>query len=280
MNRKEANEILPVKPTIAKVNPNALVVELIAPPKWGKTKFFMSNPDAILLAFETGHRFQLGYKIEIDKWDQRKGVYPIKKDSEGVPHMTCMQACDVIEATDRYKFVILDTVDMATKMCGDFHCERLGVSSAQEAGDYGVGWNKTQNDPMRKMILRILKTGRGVGLITHTKLEIAKFTSGEKARKESTLPSGVKRFVESQADIIMHGELGRKRSGMRLRDRVLVCEGDMDTLAGNRSGAMLPERYIVDPKDPWKQFCSFFTDPKAADVAEVQYRKLSVKSKD
>lgn len=277
MTRKDANALLSVKPTIAKINPASLVVMVIAEPKWGKTKFFMSNPNAVLLAFETGHRFQLGNKIEIDKWNQRRGTYDIEKDSEGVPHMTAMQAIDVLEATDRYDFVILDTVDMAAKMCVDYHCEKLGVDHPSDAGDYGKGWDVTINTPMRQFIGRILKTKRGVGLITHSKNEIARFTSGEKARKESTLPTGVAKFCVSQSDIIMHGEFGRKRDGNRLRDRVLVCEGDMDTLAGNRSGAMLPERFIVSPTSPWAQFVKFFSDPKAAEVAELQYRKLTKK---
>lgn len=277
MTRKEADLILPEKRTKQSVNPASLVMLMIAVPKWGKTNFFCSNPESVLLAFETGHRFQLGYKIEIDKWDQRKGVHKIKKDSEGVPHMTLMQAIDALEATSRYNFVIMDTVDMAVKMCSDYHCEKKGVEHPADGGDYGKGWDLIINNPMRKAILRILKTGRGVGLITHTKIEIARFTSGEQARKESTLSSGVRRFCESQADIIMHGELGRKQKDRRLRDRVLVCEGDLDTLAGNRSGAILPSRYIVSPSHPWKQFCTFFSDPEAAARAEKEYRLASKK---
>lgn len=274
MDAKQANAILPSKPTSSKVDPCNLTILLIGPPKWGKTKFFMSNPNAVLLAFEEGHKFQRGYKIVIDKWEQKKG-YTIKKDSEGCPHMTAMQAVEVLEASDRFDFVIIDTVDMAVKMCSDHFCEQGRVDHPADLGDYGKGWDLAQNSPMRKAILRILKTGRGVGLITHTKLEIQKFTSGEKARKESTLPAGVKRFVESQADVIMHGELGMKQSGNRLRDRVLVCEGDMDTLAGNRTGSLIPNRYIVDPINPWKQFRTFFNDPNAAAKAEAEYRKLT-----
>lgn len=275
MTRKEANKILPDKPLISKITPQALVMLLIGPPKWGKTAFGMSNPDAILLGFEEGSKFQRGYKISIDKWHEKN--YDIWMDQDKVNHMTCLQAVDALEATDRYNMVILDTADMMAKMCMDYHCDKLGVEHPQDAGDYGKGWDVTLNSPMRKMILRILKTGRGVLMLTHTKLEIARFTSGERARKESTLPSGVKRFVESQADIIMHGELGRKRGGNRLRDRILVCEGDMDTLAGSRAGNIFPERYIVKPKDQWKQFCEFFSNPKAAELAEREYRKFAIK---
>lgn len=277
MITKLASSILPKVPTQSKIDPANLVILIIAPPKWGKTKFGMSNPKAILLAFEEGHKFQRGYKIRIAKWDQKRGAFPIVKDDEGVTTCTAMQALQALQDDDSDKFnmVIVDTVDMAVKMSSDFFCESGNVEYPSDLGDYGKGWDKAINAPIRKFLMGLLKTGRGVVLITHSKTEIAKFTTGEKARKEMSLGKGPRSLCESQADVIMHGELGRKRPGQRLRDRILVCEGDMDTLAGNRSGAMLPERYIVDPVNPWKQFERFFRDPNAAQKAEEFYKKVS-----
>lgn len=272
MTRKQANALLPEGPSLeARINPASLQMMLIAQPKWGKTKFFMSNPDAILFAFEPGHRFQRGHKIEIVSWKDKH--HDIEKDSEGVPLMTLMQAIDVICATDRYNMVILDTVDMMAKMCMDYHLDLKGIEHASDM-EWGKGWDLSLNTPMRKAMLKITKTGRGVAFITHTKVEIARYTSGEKARNESTLPKGVRAFVESQADVILHGELGKTQKGQRLRDRILVCEGDMDTLAGNRTEAMLPSRYIVSKTNPWEQFSRFFKNGKSADKAELDYRKL------
>lgn len=268
--------ILPTQPTASIIKPNSLVILIIAEPKWGKTKFFMSNPKALLLAFEEGHKFQRGKKLAIDCWDS-KFDYKGKTDQEGVKHCTAQQAVEALEedASDAFNFVIVDTVDMAVKMSSDFFCEQGRVEHPSDLGDYGKGWDKAINTPLRKWLMRILKTGRGVGLITHSKIEVQKFTNGEKARKEMSLGKGPRSLVESQADIIMHGEFGIKRTGNRLRDRVLVCEGDMDTLAGNRSGTMLPSRYIVSPDNPWKQFEGFFKDEKAASKAEAEYRKFS-----
>lgn len=280
MTREQANSILPSEPTQGVVDPNTLVFLLIAERKWGKTAFFMSNPDAVLLAFESGHKFQKGFKVEIDQWDSKKGqTYKIKQDKDNVPHMTAMQALELLEKSKRYGFVIIDTVDMAVQMCTDFHTERARVEDPGDMGDFGKGWNIAVNKPMRRFILRILKTGRGVGLITHSKVEVNRFTSGEKARKECSLGGGVLKFVTAAADIMAHGEFGKKRAGQRLRDRILVCEGDMDILAGNRTEAMLPERYIVKRGQQWPQFKRFFTDPAAADKAEAFYDKSMRSSK-
>lgn len=279
MTKKEALRFLPKKPTSSTIDPARLIWLVIAEPKWGKTKFFMSNPDAVLLAFEEGHKFQRGKKIIIDKWDH-KGKYPIRIDSEGCPHMTAMQALQALQLTKLYNMAIIDTVDMAVKMCIDYHVGLVrGASHPTDLGDYGKGWDRAQNTPMRKFLLDIQKTGRGVGMITHTKDEVKKYTSGERARKESTLPSGVMRLAFSQADLVLHGEYGKKRAGNRLRDRILVCEGDADTMAGNRTGALLPERYIVDPDNPWKQLLSFFNNPKAGEIAERKYNASLKKGK-
>lgn len=272
MTKSQALKILPQKPTSSRINPARLIWLLIAEPKWGKTKFFMSNPNSVLLAFEEGHKFQRGKKIIIDKWDH-KGKYPIWIDDEGCPHMTAMQALQALQVTDLYDMAIVDTLDMATKMCADFQIGKVAKAEhPTDLGDYGKGWDKAQNTPMRRFILDLQKTGRGVGLITHTKDEIKRYTAGERARKESTLPSGVMRLAFAQADLVLHGEYGKKRAGRRLRDRILVCEGDSDTMAGNRTGAMLPERYIVSPENPWKQIQRFFTNAKAADKAERLYK--------
>lgn len=269
--------LLPMQPTESQIEPTGLVILAIAPPKWGKTKFSMSNPKCLLLGFEEGHKFQRGFKVRIVVWDQRRGEYPAFKDKEGVLNCTAMQALEALQEdkSDRFNMVAIDTVDMAVKMCSDHICEENGVEHPTELGDYGKGWDKAINTPMRKFILGILKTGRGVILITHAKVDTNKFQVGERATKTSTLGKGVRQLCESQADIILFGELGRRRGDNRLRDRIFVCEGDQDTLAGNRTGAMLPARYIVSPTNPWKQFCSFFTDPKAADKAEAFERQMT-----
>lgn len=279
ITQKEAENLLPSEPLEAKINPTNIVVFLIAPPKWGKTSFFMSNPNCLLLGFEEGHKFQRGFKITIDCWDVTSGKHPMREDSDGVMHMSAMQALQALQATKRYNFVAIDTVDMATKMASDYFCSDENVDHISDLGEWGKGYDKGQNKPLRQFILGILKTGRGVGLISHTKTTLERFTTGEKARKESTLPKGVKSICETQADVIMHGEYGIKQPGQRLRDRVLVTEGDMDVMAGNRSGTMLPGRYVLARREQWKQFTTFFTDPLAAIKAEKQYKLLTAAAK-
>lgn len=280
--KKALAALLPKQSTQAKINPARLCYLMIADPKWGKTEFFMSNKNAVLLATEEGHKFQRGHKMIIDCCDApKRSGYENRIDSEGCPHMTFVQAVKTLELfPKKFDMVIIDTADMAVKMCVDYHVEQAGVNHISDMGDYGKGYEIGLNVPFRQQVMKILKTGRGVVFIAHSKIETARFTSGERARKEARLAKGAKDLLESQADIILHGELGKRRNGNRLRDRILVCEGDSDTMAGNRTGAMLPARYVVKRPGQWDQFMSFFSNPEASEKQERLFKKLYRRSGD
>ncbi len=273
MTKKQAIQILPGIKTSAKVDPSKLKILLIAPPKWGKTSFAMSVPDAVLLAFEEGHMFHSGYKMVIDCWDSSKEYEPFK-DSNGTQHCSFMQAVEALEAIKgKYPMIIMDTVEMAAKLCVDFHTNKRRVEHMADAGDWGKGFDVCLNTPFRQGVLRLLKTGRGIIFICHTATEIARFSTGEVARKEARLPKGIKIFCETQADIIAHGELGKRREDSKVRDRILVLDGDADIQAGSRSNIPLPARMILPPKNSWGAFQELFTNPEASERADRIYRK-------
>lgn len=277
----EANASLPQQATIEAPDPAKLNYLVIAPPKFGKTTFLCSIPDALLMAFEQGHAFQRAYKLVIDSWDKKvteenPAVWQEEESADGTPgliHATMVKAVEILEASDRFSFVIIDTVDMAAKMCLDYFLKKYGWAHAKEGGDYGVGHDIAQNTPFRQMVGRIMRTGRGVGFITHSEVKKNEL----QAKKETTLPNGVYKFLHTQADIIMHGTFGIKRKGYRYRDRVFQIEGDEETLAGNRvRNLQLPAKYVVDPEDPWSQWTTFFVDSTAVASAEEDLRQASL----
>lgn len=281
METDEANALLPQRKTKAVADPAHLKYLMITPPKWGKTTFMCSVPDSILLAFEEGHAFHETHKIVIDCWDRgysdRKDGWG--EDDDGNAHTSFAEAVEAIVASDRFQFVVIDTADMAAKMCLDYHYKKLGVTHASDAGDYGKGWDLALTQPYRLQVGALMKAGRGIGFITHSNLVTKKVGRVETSRWETTLPSQVQKFLHTQADVILHGSFGKKRKGMEDRDRVISMDGSNEILAGSRvRGIHLPPKYVVDPIEPWQQWASFFGEngPAAVSEAEEYYTKFVI----
>lgn len=279
MTPKEADAVLPDKPTHAISDPIRLNYFLLGPPKWGKTTFACAAPDSILLATEQGHSFHSTNKLIIDCWDyvnrEDRAERAWAVDDDKNVHTSMVLAAEAIEASTKYKFIIIDTADMAAKMCSDFHLAKRGVEHASDAGDWGKGWEVTLAKPFREVFNRLAKSGRGMCFISHLKwIERQKKGITVVARWESTLPAAVQHLLHTQADIILHAKFGKKRKGMKERDRVFVLDGSDDILAGSRvRGVRLPMEYIVDPDKPWQQFANFFEDEEAVIKAEKEFQK-------
>lgn len=282
LTTEEANELLPDAPTKALTNPVRLKYLLIGQPKWGKTTFFCAIPNSILLAFEEGHAFHETHKVIIDAWDrplsERNEGWII--DDDGNRHAGFMEAVDAIVASDRFDFVIIDTADMAAKMCLDYHYERAGIKHASEAGDYGKGWDIMLTQPYRRAVGQLMKAGRGIGFITHSQVVTKKVGKTEISRLESTLPSQVQKFLHTQADLILHAKFGKHHKDRPERDRVMILDGSDEILAGSRvRGFDMPRRFIVDPQKPWDQWASFFSDPKCVKKA-IEFYEARMRGQD
>lgn len=271
---EDANALLPQVKSESVPDPGSLVYLLIGPPKFGKTTFFCDVPDALLLAFERGASFQKAFKINIKGWD---GDNAVDEDEAGEKFMTMATVSALLEKSDRFPFIIFDTADMAAKMCSDYYCKKNNWQHVSEGGDYGKGYDLGQNTPFRQMVGTIMRTGRGIGFITHSSINTTKFKGGDKVKKETTLPGGIFKFIHTQADVILHGSFGLRQKGAKHHDRILQTAGDDETLAGSRCSVSIPSRYVVDSTRPWEQWVEFFNDPKAAERAEKAYEKAFAK---
>jgi hypothetical protein len=278
LSTKAANDMLPQEPTKTPVDPRRAKYLLIGPPKWGKTTLGCSVPDSLLLATEEGHMFQEAHKIIIDSWGNKLGP---GHDDDNNLHLSMEEAVETICASDRFQFIVIDTADMAAKMCLDYHYKKFGASHAEDVGTYGKGWDLCLTQPFRRQIGALMKSGRGIMFITHTSIVTRKVGQSEQSRAETTLPSQVQKFLHTQADLILHGNFGKLRKGMRERDRIISLDGTNEILAGTRvRGVALPKKFIVDPNDPWGQWETFFKDPKAAAKAEEQFKQLVLSGHD
>lgn len=262
---------LPLAPSKQVVDPKKLRTLFVAPPGFGKTEFFASNKDSLLLAAEEGHAFVECHKLILNSWDGDTRN-DRKVDSNGNATMSFIEAANALSSTDRFPMVIIDTLDALVKMCTDSYVVGRNVEHISELGDYGKGYDIAQNAPIRRAIMEIFKSGRGVGMTTHQQINEHNIGKNKKGKKETSLPNGVIKFIYPMVEIVLHGEFGGQREGFQSRDRIVRTEGSEEILAKNRGG-MLPPAYIMehDQSKRWTQFESFFIDPKAKDAAYAEY---------
>lgn len=254
--KEKVDDGLPQGPTMQVVAMNSLGWMFVAPPGFGKSELFALFPDALMLACEAGHKFINCPKLLIDCWEG-KGQ---EIDSDGNIHVSFEEALDRIEASGRYQFIIIDTIDALIKKCIDSHVENANQAHLSDLGEYGKGYDLGQNDPIRKALNRLFATGRGIGIITHQEIKTSNFSKkGALSKKETSLPNGIYKIVYPQMDIIIHGEYGGIREGQKHKDRIIKSEGDEDILAKNRGG-ILPPAWIspIDLDERKEQIVSFF----------------------
>lgn len=283
MTKEQALSYFPTEIHMGHPLPHKLKYLLMAPPKWGKTSFFMV-PNAVLLAFEEGHADVSCFKIVINGWNVPLRERGSIEDTEThIKYATALEIIDALEVVCPYDFIVIDTVDAAVKMCSNYECDRNGLKHPSDGGDYGKGFDLYQTDPFRRFYNRLTKLGVGVAAITHVKEEWKKNKYGvEEFRRETSLPGGVQRFVHSQADVIMNGQFRRRRKGMKDRDREISFDGTNEIMAGTRiKSVYLPTKYIAaipsreHPDAPWTQWVSFFENsPESGEAAEREYKNL------
>lgn len=266
---------LPLQKTKQVAKIDSLKIFWIAPPGWGKTVNSTAIEDTLLLACEEGHRFVNGYKIVIDSWGGKEDYI----DDEGVLHLDMIEAVERIRKTDRFKHIVIDTIDEMLRMCVEYHTGRKKAEHISDLGDYGKGFEIGRDIPMQKILNQIIKSGRGVSYLTHQHTKVIKVGKGdnqrEKTIKGSTLPDKVFTYVHKQCDAIFHGEFGKHRKGQVGRDRIVHTEGSEEMFAKNR-GDLWPKRFILpqEPEEVQKLLREFLTNPESKEKAYQEYLKI------
>jgi len=215
---------------------------IYGPPKIGKTTFLSTFPDILFFLTEPG----------------AKGlpIYEYNADGGGVVDWDWMrQGVSLLESTDRFENIGIDTLDEAYRMCMDWVCKEANVKHPHDANDYGKTWDAVTTE-FASVFKRIQRTGRGLYLTSHAKESTIKTASGEEHTRigpSLTGKAGVK--VLALADFIFYVDYMRV-DGQDMR--VVVTIGDELITAGQRKigGIGLP-RYLPLPNDEARDYETF-----------------------
>lgn len=176
--------------------------------KVGKTTLAARFPKALFLMFEPGGKALSIYQMAMTNWP------------------TFKKTLKLLEKDRRFNTIVVDTVDIAFKMCERTTCRKMGIEHPSDE-DWGKGWNAIRDEFTERMAL-LLSLGKGVVLISHASEKEIKKRDGDKYHVISpTMAGQAKSVIQPMVDIWCYYTIEKGR-------RVLVVRGDDHVMAGVR----------------------------------------------
>lgn len=187
-------------------------------PKVGKTTFastINSGEGVLFLATEAGHKHLEVYKSDITGWSDFYEVGRALKKGE-----------------HDYKLLVVDTVDLAYKMCEAFVCKKHKVEHPSDM-PYGKGFNLVKDEFIR-VFNAFNQAGFALCFISHAKERELKSKTQSWTYMDTTLPASANTIVCGMSDFIfyVYTEDGGKRK--------IRTKGHKNVNAGDRSGLLPP----------------------------------------
>lgn len=197
--------------------------------KIGKTSFAARFPDALFLATEPGTKALNVYTV------------PVKSYEDLEAYITLLDQ----DKTDRFKTVVVDTIDLAYEYCYNYICKTKGILSPRDENDFGATWKEISN-LFSKCVMRLINSGRGIIFVSHDiEREITLRDGSPVDRIQPTMAKQAMSVVEAVVDIICNYRFeGQKRiiqldgtqtivAGCRLEDN-FIRKGGVPRTAGDR----------------------------------------------
>lgn len=220
----------------------------------GKTTLSAQFPSPLLLAFEVGYHALPGVIVQdVTTWGEFKQVLRELKKSA---------------VQERFKTIIIDTLDIAGLLCEKYICNQLGVESLGEGGWKNNGWSRYKKE-IEESFRVIAQLGYALIFISHEKDKT--FTRKDGTEYNQTVPTAqssvneiAKNMVDLYANITILQDGSRKmifRSNdgsidCKSRFKYMPAEVDLsyDALVTALNGAIDKEanensgKYITDEK--------------------------------
>lgn len=201
---------------------NAVTMLLFGPPKIGKSTFCSRFEDALFLATESGLNYLETFNVRINNWSD------------------ALDVLTALEADNRFKTLVIDTVDQLWLFCVTELLKQYKVSFVGDL-PFGKGYALIENE-FQKFIQRLVALKRGIVFISHSQLDDIDTLQGNVRRFVPTIPARVRSIVMPLVDVIGFAvvETSIDPNGERVERRVLHTQAGTLWEAGDRTGR-LPE---------------------------------------
>lgn len=191
--------------------------------KSGKTTFASHMPLPLILAFERGYNALPGvYAQDITSWgDMKQVLRELKKP----------------EVKEKFKSIVIDTIDIAGSMCEKYVCSQNGVDSLS-AIPYGQGWTLVKKE-FEEMCRIITQLGYALLFISHCKDKTFKTKNGvEYNQIVPTCPTSYNNIAKDLADIYAYAEKYTENGEAKVR--LILRSPDNSAETGCRFKYMVP----------------------------------------
>jgi len=220
--------LLPTAKTPPKQSLSELTVLVYGPTKIGKSTMCSQAEEALFLATEPGLNALETYQVPITTWDSMLAV-----------------CGEIAEGNHPFKTIVIDTLDLAYKMCADHICRKYRVDHESDLG-YGKGFSLTSNE-FQRVLTKLAHLPYGLFLISHSQQIEIETRTGKYTKIVPTLPEKTRKTVLGLVDIILYCDIEitagpDNRTVMR---RVLRTKPHVNYEAGDRTGR-LPEVIDLD----------------------------------
>ena len=193
--------------------------------KTGKTTLASQMQNCLLVAWERGYNAIPGIIAQdVKSWSEMKIlVRELKKP----------------QVQERFKCVVIDTVDIAAAACEKYICSQEGVDTIGQL-PYGKGWTKVKQE-LEDTFRSITQLGYAVFFISHAKDKT--FTRQDGTEYNQVIPTlspSYNEIVKDMADIYCYAHQVRKEDGtVTVRLTLRSMDGSADT--GSRFKYIEPE---------------------------------------
>lgn len=236
---------LPEGPTDPARDLSGSIIEVYGPPKIGKSSFCAQFPGAVFVPTEPGLR-----------WIRHEQIPP-DPDNAG---RICANWADVGRALlalqtdaaqERYKNVIIDTVDNMWVLCERWYAAKEGIDSPSDMG-YGKGTAAVTAE-FRRALMKFAELPYGLILTSHAETRDYQHGADDSSKWSKvvpTLPDRARKIVNGLVDLILLYSIGdvpitdAEGRTKIVERRVIECRQSKKFDAGGRTNT-LPARLVV-----------------------------------
>jgi len=186
--------ILDIQPHQVSINLAGYIVTFYGDIKTGKTTISCQFNKPLLLAFEKGYNAIPGIKAQdLNKWTEFKELL-LQLESD--------------EAKAMYKYVIIDTADLAFLFAEQFIFNREGVQGYGDIG-YGAGYGMVEKE-FDKCMRKIVQLGYGLIFISHAQDKTMEDQNGEEYNRIiPTLEKRGRKVINRMSDIVGYARVAK-----------------------------------------------------------------------